>query len=147
MAINRLHTHSARSLSDLPSPAGLPLIGHLHRIDPLKAHITFEAWAKELGPAYTIRLGRERVVVLTDSRLARDVLQDRPAGFTRAGASYRLLGKWGSKGCLLLKEPIGRCSGAVPPRLFPSPSASLPASHFGNCRTAPLQTCADGACG
>ncbi len=83
MAINRLHTHSARSLSDLPSPAGLPLIGHLHRIDPLKAHITFEAWAKELGPAYTIRLGRERVVVFTDSRLARDVLQDRPAGFTR----------------------------------------------------------------
>lgn len=84
MAIDRLETLSAeRSVTDLPSPAGLPLIGHLHRIDPLKAHLKLEVWAKKLGPAYTIRLGRERVVVFTDSRLARDLLQDRPAGFTR----------------------------------------------------------------
>ena len=148
MAINRLHTHSARSLSDLPSPAGLPLIGHLHRIDPLKAHITFEAWAKELGPAYTIRLGRERVVVFTDSRLARDVLQDRPAGFTRGRRILPVAREMGFEGVFAAEGADWAMQRRrTAEAFFPGPSASLPASHFGNCRTAPLQTCADGACG
>lgn len=75
----------ARRLNDLPSPAALPMIGHLHLIRPLQVHRQMEAWAQRLGAPYLLRLATDRVVVFDDVDLFRQVLADRPGRFSRGG--------------------------------------------------------------
>ncbi|MER7411744.1 cytochrome P450 [Streptomyces cacaoi] len=62
-----------------PAPGGLPVLGHAPRM--LRDRLAFLQSLPELGPAATVRLGRERVVVLNDHRLVRDVLTARSGDF------------------------------------------------------------------
>ena len=66
---------SVRSLADLPSPKGLPLIGNLLQLAPERLHLTLEQWSRELGSMYTIDLGTKRALVCCDPELAHAVLQ------------------------------------------------------------------------
>jgi cytochrome P450 len=72
-----------RRLEDLPAPRGLPLLGNLHQLDPKQFHTQLEAWDKELGPAYTFKLGPKRILVTSDVEIALAVLKDRPGRFRR----------------------------------------------------------------
>jgi len=72
-----------RSISDLPGPRRLPLIGNAHQVRPGSLHLTAEKWADRYGPLYRIDFGRRKVVVIGDAETLNDLLRDRPDGFRR----------------------------------------------------------------
>src|SRR5215203_1187614 len=74
---------AVRSISDLPGPSGLPLIGNLLQVRPSSMHLAAERWCEEYGPIYRFDLGPRRVVVIGDSDAINEVLRDRPDGFRR----------------------------------------------------------------
>ena len=73
-----------RPFATLPTPRRLPLLGHALQIDKARFHQNLEAWARELGPVYRLRLGPRRVMVVADPKLIQAVLRERPAGYRRS---------------------------------------------------------------
>jgi cytochrome P450 len=67
----------------LAAPSALPWLGNLHQLNPKQLHAQLEAWGKALGPTYTFRLGRKRILVTSDVEIALSVLRDRPGRFRR----------------------------------------------------------------
>jgi hypothetical protein len=49
---------AVRSLSDLRSPRGLPLLGNALQLNPSRLHLIFEEWTEQFGSAFAIGLGR-----------------------------------------------------------------------------------------
>lgn len=73
-----------RRPEDLPSPPGLPVLGQLLAFKPMRAHLQFEAWRRELGTPFRFNLGpRLQFLVLDDYILLHQASRDRPDGFTR----------------------------------------------------------------
>ncbi|MDT9001819.1 cytochrome P450 [Paucibacter sp. APW11] len=72
-----------RRYEDLPSPPALPIVGHLLSLDRPRLHQQMEAWARQYGPLYRLRLGRFRLMVVGEHKLVAQVLRDRPDGFRR----------------------------------------------------------------
>ena len=68
---------------DLPGPYGLPLIGHLLQFSGRQSHLALERWAERYGPVYQIRLGRSRLVVVSDHEVIQRILEQRPQSFRR----------------------------------------------------------------
>lgn len=77
---------TTRSIADLPAPRGLPLLGNALQLKPQTMHLQLEAWARELGPMYRIRVGPKRAAVITDMELAQQAMRDRPETFRRLRA-------------------------------------------------------------
>ena len=99
------HTEPALiRLRDLPGPQGLPLLGNLHRIRFDRLHLILEDWADGYGPVYAIRIGPQRIVVLSDRSAIGRILRERPERFRRtaqlesAAAEMRLKGVFAAEG-------------------------------------------------
>jgi hypothetical protein len=54
------------SLSQLPGPKGLPLLGNLLQIDLQKLHSILEGWAGIYGDIYQFKLFNKTVVAISD---------------------------------------------------------------------------------
>ena len=87
-----------REIGDLPYPSGLPVLGNLFQIDPPRIHAQVEAWARRYGPLFTIRLGRNRLLVIADHAAMSAVLRDRPEGFRRTPRLARISREMGIAG-------------------------------------------------
>lgn len=74
---------AARSISDLPGPRRLPLVGNAHQVRPGTLHLTAEEWADRYGPLYRFDLGGRKVVAVGDAETLNALLRDRPDGFRR----------------------------------------------------------------
>ena len=74
---------ATRSISDLPGPRGLPLIGSVLQVRPSSMHATAEQWVERYGPVYRFDIGRRRMVVIADAEPVNEILRDRPEGFRR----------------------------------------------------------------
>ena len=91
-------------LPDLPGPRGLPVLGNLHRIRFYRLHLILEDWAEIHGAMYAIRIGPQRVVVLSDRSAIERVLRERPERFRRTAmlesvaAEMRLKGVFAAEG-------------------------------------------------
>jgi cytochrome P450 len=76
-----------RRLADLPSPPTLPLVGrwlgHLPQARPQTLHARMERWADELGPYFTLRFGRVRLLGVADTEALHELLRARPDSFRR----------------------------------------------------------------
>src|SRR3981081_2124136 len=72
-----------RTLSDLPSPRGLPLLGNALQLDLPRLHLILEEWAEAFGSVYTIGLGPKRIVVCSDPDLLQTALRERPDRYRR----------------------------------------------------------------
>jgi cytochrome P450 len=70
-------------IDELPSPAGLPVLGNLHQLKPGRLHQILEDWANALGPIYAFRFGPRTALALSDRKLIEDVLRDRPEPWRR----------------------------------------------------------------
>jgi cytochrome P450 len=84
-----------RTLSGLPGPRPLPLIGNGHRFLGQEAHLVVEEWCKQYGRVFRISFAGKRVLVVADPEAAGAVLRDRPGGFRRSPlieSSFRELG-------------------------------------------------------
>ena len=74
-----------RTLSDLPGPKGLPLLGNLLQLDFKQIHRVLERWCNEFGTLYAFKLGIRRVVVVADPELIHHILRNRPKLYRRLG--------------------------------------------------------------
>lgn len=72
-----------RRYDELPGPRGVPLFGSALQLQPARSHLQFEAWAREYGPYYRVRVGARRLLVVGDHEQVAGVLRDRPEGFAR----------------------------------------------------------------
>ena len=50
---------AVRTLSDLPSPRGLPLLGNAFQLDLPRLHLVLEEWAEKFGSVFTIWFGSQ----------------------------------------------------------------------------------------
>jgi choline dehydrogenase len=82
MAASTTNT-AVRSLSDLPSPRGLPLLGNALQFDVPRLHLVLEGWAEEFGSAFTIGLGPKRIFICSDADLLQTALRERPERYRR----------------------------------------------------------------
>jgi cytochrome P450 len=82
---NLLHPSAGplADLDDLPGPRGLPVIGNLLQIDKPRFHLQLEKWAKQFGPLYKLRMGPQRIVILSNSEIISQLLKQRPDSFSR----------------------------------------------------------------
>ena len=80
-----------RDIADLPGPRRWPLVGNALQIKRDQIHLDIEAWGREFGPLFRLKLGLRTMLVVSDHRVLNAVLRDRPSGFRRA----RLLEKIG----------------------------------------------------
>ncbi|XP_063916263.1 cytochrome P450 306a1-like isoform X1 [Zophobas morio] len=58
----------------LPGPWNLPVIGYLHKLDPIAPYLTLTKLAQKYGPIYSIKIGMVKVVVIADAKLLKKVL-------------------------------------------------------------------------
>ncbi len=89
------HATPGRSVDTLPGPRGIPLFGNARQFKPHEMHIQLEAWARQYGPFYKLRLGPRRIMVVADHKAIGTLLRDRPEGF---GRSARLSEIWNEMG-------------------------------------------------
>ncbi len=74
---------TARRISDLPGPPGLPLLGNALQIRRESLHQTLERWSREYGAAFRFRIAWQEYVVISEPETIAAVLRDRPDGFKR----------------------------------------------------------------
>jgi cytochrome P450 len=72
-----------RRIADLPGPRGWPLVGNLFQLRRDVIHQGVERWCQRYGALFRLRIGRRRLVVVSDHALINDVLRDRPDGWRR----------------------------------------------------------------
>ncbi len=72
-----------RRAIDLPGPKGIPVLGNALQIAPERFHLQLEQWAREYGPFFKLKLGKQLAVVVGDHEVVAAVLRDRPHGFRR----------------------------------------------------------------
>jgi len=72
-----------RTLDDLPGPRGLPILGNALQIDATRLHSILEDWAKTYGPMVGARLGPQRLVVVSDPKVAEPLFRSRPDTYRR----------------------------------------------------------------
>lgn len=84
-----------RTVDSLPGPRGLPLFGNALQIKTEELHQQLEAWARQYGPIYQMRLGPRRLMVVADHKIIAALMRERPEGFSR---SSRLSTIWEEMG-------------------------------------------------
>ncbi|KAJ3645228.1 hypothetical protein Zmor_022905 [Zophobas morio] len=89
----------------LPGPWNLPIIGHLHKLDPVEPHFTLTQLAQKYGPVFRVKLGLTEIAVVSEAKLLRRILMkdetlSRPpfllldVMFRRKGLAYSPLKIW-----------------------------------------------------
>ncbi|MFQ5675823.1 MAG: cytochrome P450 [bacterium] len=72
-----------RTLSDLPGPKGLLLLGNMLQLDLKHLHLTLEQWSDVHGPLYKFKIANKRVVAVSDPDLMNEILRQRPETYRR----------------------------------------------------------------
>lgn len=63
------------SMSQLPGPRALPIIGHLHHLKTTLLHQNFHSLAAKYGPLFYIRVGSVPAVVITSTEMLKEFLK------------------------------------------------------------------------
>lgn len=78
------------SLSQLPGPKGLPIIGNILQIELTKLHLILEQWADSYGQIYKIKLLNKIAVVISNPELIHNIMRDRPDTYRRIAAMEKI---------------------------------------------------------
>ncbi|KAE8448861.1 hypothetical protein EG329_008863 [Mollisiaceae sp. DMI_Dod_QoI] len=81
-------TVGSRSRNMPNGPPTLPLIGNLHQMPLKNAHLKFTEWAKIYGGMYTLKLGPGTMVILTDRRLVKNLIDKKSSIYSNRPPSY-----------------------------------------------------------
>ena len=73
-----------RDIDDLPGPRRWPLVGNAFQVRRDQIHLNIEAWGREFGPLFRVKLGPRTMLVVSDHRVLNTMLRDRPDVFQRA---------------------------------------------------------------
>lgn len=60
-----------------PGPPTLPLLGNIHQMPTRDAHLTFQKWANEYGPVYSLILGTKVLIVLSSDEAVKELMDKR----------------------------------------------------------------------
>ena len=74
---------STQTISDLPGPSGVPLLGNVLQFKPTELPTVLEKWADEYGSVFRFRIGTRNVVVVSAPDAVRQALKERPKNFRR----------------------------------------------------------------
>jgi cytochrome P450 len=77
-----------RGLRALPQPPRNLFGGHEGKFDSLAPFIQWTDWAHQLGPIYQIKVGLERIVVVSDPRLAKELFEKRGSRYSGRLSPY-----------------------------------------------------------
>ena len=72
-----------QSLSGLPGPKGLPLVGNLLDLDLEQLHRVLSSWCDEFGTLFTFKLGTRPVLAVAEPELIQEILKQRPQRYRR----------------------------------------------------------------
>ncbi|MDD1643466.1 MAG: cytochrome P450 [Methylococcaceae bacterium] len=86
------------SLSQLPGPKGLPVLGNLLQIDLHKLHSILEEWSDIYGDMYKFKIANKTVVAISDPTLIQNILRDRPQTYRRVSSIERVARELGIHG-------------------------------------------------
>ncbi len=86
------------SLSRLPGPKGLPVLGNLLQIDLQKLHLILEEWSGIYGEIYKFKIANKTVVAISDTTLIQNILRDRPQTYRRVSSIERVARELGIHG-------------------------------------------------
>jgi cytochrome P450 len=89
---------TARTVSELPAPRALPVIGNLHQIELEHFHEQLEQWCDELGPIFKIRMGMRDVVCISDTATINEMLRERPSMYRRVRSIESITSEMNIKG-------------------------------------------------
>ncbi len=76
-------SQTPRPFDTLPGPRPLPVVGNMLQLDTPRMHQQMEAWCREYGPLFQLRMGPKRVLVCGDHEALAAALRDRPDGYRR----------------------------------------------------------------
>ncbi|KAF7594730.1 hypothetical protein BBP40_008437 [Aspergillus hancockii] len=65
-----------------PGPRRLPLIGNIHQVPQVLPWRTFDQWSKKYGPIMSAQFGRQTIIFITDSNIARELLDKRGSTYS-----------------------------------------------------------------
>ena len=71
------------TLSTIPGPKGQLLLGNLLQLDVPRLHLQLEAWSREYGSLYHLRLGNKDVIVASDPEEISTIMKSRPDTWRR----------------------------------------------------------------
>lgn len=71
------------NIDNLPSPKGLPIVGHLPKFNANNKHKVLENWVKEVGDVYKISLMGKKFIVSANPEINYEILKSRPDNFRR----------------------------------------------------------------
>jgi len=75
--------HKIRTIDDLPSPKGTPIVGNLPKFNAENKHQVLEEWVKEVGDVFKISLMGKKFIVSADPDINHEILKNRPDQFRR----------------------------------------------------------------
>jgi cytochrome P450 len=72
-----------RTVSQLPGPKGLPILGNLLQLDLNKFHLILEEWANIFGGIFKFKMLNKTIVAISDPELIQNILRNRPEIYRR----------------------------------------------------------------
>lgn len=97
-----------RTLDELPSPKGLPLLGNALQLDPARLHLILEGWCREFGDSYTFGLGPKRVFVTSRAESLQAALRERPERYRRFTPIEEVIAEMGFNGVFSIEGEAWR---------------------------------------
>lgn len=89
-----------------PGPKRLPIIGNLHQAPTDYPWRTYQQWAKEFGPIFSLQYGLSTIIMLSDAKIARELL-DKRSNIYSSRPHVVMGGDIVSKGLRTLLMPYG----------------------------------------
>lgn len=74
---------STRAFADVPGPPGLPVLGNLHQVRPHRFHQQLEAWHRQYGDCFRLRMGPRQYLAVGEPTAVAAALRERPFILTR----------------------------------------------------------------
>ncbi len=87
-----------RHYDELPGPRPWPLVGNLPQIDRESFHRSVEEGVARWGPMFRLRMGRVKVMVITERAQMLAILRDRPQNWRRGARLSEMLSALGPRG-------------------------------------------------
>ena len=110
---NAISDATMRTLTELPGPKGLPLLGNLLQLDLKQLHRVLERWSDEFGTLYKFELGQRPVVVVTDPELNQTILRNRPKLYRRLGTIEPVFQEMGITGVFSAEDEDWKTATAI----------------------------------
>lgn len=90
-----------------PGPIPWPFIGNKHIIPKKGPHIQFQQWSYKYGPIYTLWLGRQPTVIISDPVVAVDLLEKRSNKYSSRPRMIAMSEIYSRKNSILV-QPYGK---------------------------------------